>query len=182
MTGANPEVPAMPQVARAESSASPERVQRRKKRRLLAVVAAAATTLLVAVLLADDVKPVGTLSRRDVIEIRKVVARYETPQWSWFTLRNLRSWPSFLRAKLTFRVVDIREDTIGVAIILPDGKRVENGRRVTVRCKNGIGGLPTNPRGTYMVEGYDGQWGVGVGFPTLYRPGDFDVPSRIPSF
>jgi hypothetical protein len=87
-----------------------------------------------ALLMHDDAKPVGKLSRRDVIEIRAVVTRL-APNWSSFTHSSLRYWPSLARARLTFRMGDITEDSMGGGVTVhPDGTREVN-YPFTVRIK-----------------------------------------------
>ncbi len=109
----------------------------------------------VATLLMDDgVKPVGRLSRSDVLEIRAVVMRSRAPGWSWFTRTNLSSWPSFVRMRLTFRIVDIKEDSIGDVTIHPDGTReVSYPVRVRFRAR----GWSDD---TCRVERKNGRWKI----------------------
>jgi hypothetical protein len=100
-----------------------------------------------------DVKPIGRLSRSDVLEIRSVVTRSRAPHWSWFTRANLRSWPTFVRIRLTFRIVEIREDSIGSVTIHVNGTREEPGHPVTAWFK--AYGWPTT---TCRVERRNGRW------------------------
>ena len=114
-----------------------------------------------ALLRQDGVKPIGRLSRDEVREVRGVVKRSFCPQRSWFKLANYRQWPSFARMRLTFRVVDIRKDSIGIITIHPDGTRDESG--VTVWYT--YSGWPTN---TCHLEKRNGRWKV-IGRPPSLR-------------
>lgn len=87
---------------------------------------------LVSVLMHDNVHPVGRLSRNDVLEIRRVVKQFATPQWSFLPRATFRDWPSFLRTKVTFRIVAIEEDSIGSITIHADGTKEESEHPVTV--------------------------------------------------
>src|SRR5271165_523439 len=115
----------------------------RPSTRMLAFVGTAALAAAaggLAVLRQDGVKPIGRLSCEEAREVRGVVKRSFCPQPSWFKLANSRQWSSFARMALTFRVVDIREDSIGIITIDPDGTRDESG--VTVWYT--YSGWPTN--------------------------------------
>ena len=82
---------------------------------------------LVALLMHDNAKPVGKLSRRDVIEIRAVVRQSAEPHWSWFKNSALRFWPHLARVRLTFHIGDISENSMGgIVTIHPDGTREVN--------------------------------------------------------
>ncbi len=105
----------------------------------------------------DGVKPIGRLSCGEVREVRTVVKRSFCPQRSWFKFANAHQWPSFARMALTFRVVDIKEDSIGIITIHPDGTRDESG--VTVWYS--YSGWPTN---TCHLEKRNGRWMV-IGRP-----------------
>lgn len=110
------------------------------------------TGAVATLLVHDGVKPVGRLSRSDVLEIRAVVMQSKAPRWSWFTRANLRYWPSLVRMRLTFRIFDIREDSIGTVTIHPDGTR-EVSRPVIVRFRaQGWSG------DTCRVEKKNGRW------------------------
>jgi hypothetical protein len=112
------------------------------------------TGAVATLLVHDGVKPVGRLSRSDVLEIRAVVMQSKAPRWSWFTRANLRYWPSLVRMRLTFRIFDIREDSIGTVTIHPDGTR-EVSRPVIVRFRaQGWSG------DTCRVEKKNGRWVV----------------------
>ena len=112
------------------------------------------TGAVAALLIHDDVKPIGTLSRSDVHQIRAVVMRSQAPGWRWFTRANLRSWPFFVRMRLTFRIVDIREDSIGIVTIHPDGTReVRHSVIVRFRAQGWSGD-------TCRVERKNGRWVV----------------------
>jgi hypothetical protein len=124
----------------------------------LALVASAGG---LALLRQEGVKPIGRLSRDEVREVRGVVKRSFCPQRSWFKLANYRQWPSFARMRLTFRVVDIRKDSIGIITLHPDGTRDESG--VTVWYT--YSGWPTN---TCHVEKRNGRWKV-IGRPPSLR-------------
>jgi len=143
-------------------------------RKKLSLIAGA--VLVVAVLAAlwrsDDVQPIGTLSRQDVLEIRKLVLRSEAPRWSWFTLANLSRWPDFIRQKLTFRITGIREYPISVFRIRPDGTREGPAHRVFVHFR--AQGLGYDSEGTCLVERMDGRWTKG--FPAV------DLPNLLPGF
>jgi hypothetical protein len=103
-------------------------------------------------LMHDDAKPIGTLSRSDVRDIRAVVTRSRAPGWRWFTRANLRRWPAFVVMRLTFRNVDIREDySWGIVTIHSDGTR-EVRHQVVVRFK--AHGWSDDCR----VEWKDGRW------------------------
>jgi hypothetical protein len=97
-----------------------------RKRVLIALAAAVvlvALWLVMILLLHDNAQPIGNLSRDDVREIRAVVRQVRPPGWGLFTRANLRRWPEFVVMRLTFRIVNIREDTWGIVTIRPDGTR-----------------------------------------------------------
>src|SRR5439155_8807748 len=100
-----------------------------------------------------DVRPVGRLSRSDVVEIRGVVIRSLAPGWSSFTRANLRIWPTLVRMRFTFRIVDIREESISIATIYPDGTRQEPSHPVTIRFR--AYGWPED---TCRLERKNGRW------------------------
>jgi hypothetical protein len=135
----------------------------------------AKTILLAGVILAgvaavlwlrDDVKPVGTISRQDVLQIRRVVSRAEAPGWKSFTEGKLRFWPSLLLERATFRIVDMREDSIRTVAIHSDGAREEQ-PHVIIRFQ--AFGRPARTR---VVAKQQGQWAI--------RPTLIIVPDRIP--
>ncbi len=101
----------------------------------------------------DDVKPIGRLSRDEVREVRAAVKRCFGPRWGWFRLASFRQWPTFVRMAWTFRVVDIRQHSIGTTTIHPDGTRDESG--VTVWFT--FSGWPTN---ACHVEKRNDRWMV----------------------
>ena len=123
------------------------------------------TGAVAALLMHGGVKPVGRLSRSDVLEIRSVVMRSRAPGWSWFTRTNLSSWPYFVRMRLTFHIVDIREDSIGSVTIHPDGTREEPSHPVAVRFRAyGWSG------DTCRVERKNGRWVVAPVRTKSYSP------------
>jgi hypothetical protein len=113
------------------------------------------TVAAVALLTPGNVKPVGRLSRQDVLDIRAAVRREQSPRWSWFGLANLRSWPIFLRQKATFRIVDVEADVIESRDILFGGTLEESKHPVTVWFT--FSGFPTN---TCRVIRSKGVWKV----------------------
>jgi hypothetical protein len=123
---------------------------------ILAAVVAALVT-------GENVKPMGTLSRKDVIAIRSAVTQFEGLGWKTILESNLRYWPSLVLEKLTFRIVDLREDSILGVTIHSDGTRDEH-PRVIVRCK-AVGRLPK----TYTLERQKGGWGCSMA-PTILYP------------
>ncbi len=135
----------------------------RPSTRKLAFVGAALAVVLAGGLLLlrhDGVKPLGRLSCGEVREVRAAVKRSFSPQRSWFKLANARQWPSFGRMALTFHVVDIEEDSIGIITIHPDGTRDASG--VTVWYS--YSGWPTN---TCHLEKRNGRWVVIGRAPSL---------------
>jgi hypothetical protein len=97
--------------------------------------------------------PVGGLSRNDVLEIRDVVSWSMEPHWNWLTRANFKQWPGFVLMRLRFRIIDLKEDSIDIVIIHPDGTREEPKHPVTVWFKTFAG--TTN---TCRVERRKGQW------------------------
>ena len=106
-----------------------------------------------ALLMHDDPKPIGKLSRRDVIEIRAVVRQFKEPHWSWFKNSALRFWPHLARMRLTFHIGDITEDsTGGIVTIHLDGTREVNYPFTVHISASGLG------ENTCQVIRKNGRW------------------------
>lgn len=126
----------------------------RKRRRiaLAALVVLLVLSPVVILLLLDNVQPIGNLSRNDVRRIRAVVRQSRTPGLELYTRANLRRWPEFVLMRLSFRVVDMSEDTSwGMVTTHPDGAR-EVRHQVIVRFK------AHGDSGTCRVEWEAGRW------------------------
>ena len=133
---------------------------------MIAFVGAAlvATAGGLALLRVDGVKPIGRLSRAEVQEVCGVVKRSFCPQRSLLKLAKFRQWPSFAWMTLTFRVVDIRVDSIGIITIHPDGTRDECESGATVWYT--YSGSSTN---SCQLEKRNGRWGLPIGRPRSLR-------------
>jgi hypothetical protein len=92
------------------------------------------------------------ISRRDILEIRGLVKQSLAPSWRWFTAANFRAWPLLLRTRFAFRIVDIRDDSIGIVLIHPDGTR-EDKTPVVVRYRTYGWRKPK-----CLVEKENGRW------------------------
>jgi hypothetical protein len=138
---------------------------RRTKIIVLAAAGLVAVVGAAALLRQDDIKPIGRLSLDEVRQVRAVVGRSCLPRWSWFRLANFRQWPSFVTMVLTFRVVDIRPDSIWVTTVHPkNGTTDDSG--VTVWYT--YFGCPTN---ACPVQKWNGEWRVApLQASLLHRP------------
>lgn len=143
----------------------------RTRERLLVLITGVLTVLGAAAALLGhaSVKPVGTLSRRDVLEIRRVVMRAEV--WGLFGLANVTNWPAATRWALTFRILDITEEPIGSTTIHPDGTR-EKRHFVTVRFRAcGWSGY------SCRLDRKDGHWSIAPYNPPRGNPLMLLIPS-----
>src|SRR5215472_10040819 len=102
----------------------------------------------------DEIQPVGRLSREEVQQVRYAVKQSFRPKLSWFKPANFRQWPSFAGMALTFRVVEIKPDSLGIITFHPDGSQ-EEWWGVTVSY--GYIGCPTN---TCYLEKKNDRWMV----------------------
>src|SRR5438094_511763 len=105
------------------------------RRKIIVLVGVMLTGSVAALLMDPGAKPVVMLSRGAVLENRGVAIRSLAPGWSSFTRANLRIWPTLARMRLTFRIDGIREESISIATIYPDGTREEPSHPVTVRFR-----------------------------------------------
>jgi len=111
-----------------------------------------AITIAAMLLTHGAVKPIGRISPDDVLVIQDLVKRDNAARWSWFTCSNLRSWPRFIRERMTFRIVDMKEDSIETVYMHPNGS-AEHHRPVTVWFSSS--GQAMN---TCRVEKRNGGW------------------------
>jgi hypothetical protein len=80
-----------------------------KRRKVIVLVGLSLLVVVAVFSMRERVRPIGGLSRRDVIEIREVATRSRTPRWSWFTPAKISVWRYWIWEKLSFRIVDISE-------------------------------------------------------------------------
>jgi len=111
--------------------------------------------LLCVLLTRDDAKPTGSLSRTDVIEIRAAVTRWQVPAWKDIVRTKVRLWPSFVRARMEFKIIEMEEGSIESVRIHPDGTAEEPTHPVTVWYVHG--GYLTN---ACRVEMHKGRWTI----------------------